>query len=197
MFKFRYAAQCTPFSGMGFVVPFPCGIPCFSGGLFSSEEARWRISPLLFAFDTDPQKVVFVAADRAATPKPRAELVPAQVVMKAVCMSAATVANHAVGQFVRNLEAQDDVEADDAATEVAAADDAQLAAARERAMADVAAMLRALREGLAEQEATDRAAAGRADADEDEDEAGKPVADTEWELVHEMSVEALPIHVSC
>merc|ERR1719329_591286 len=133
---------------MGIVVPFPCGIPCFCGGLFSSEETRWRIFPVFFVFDIDPQKVALVPPDQAEVVNPQAELVPTQVMMKAVCMAAPTISNHAVCQYARTLGEEGDKEVDSASSD----DGARLAEARERAMADVAAMLRALREELAEQE---------------------------------------------
>lgn len=167
-----------------FVVPLPCGIPWLTGGIFSSEAARRRAFPLSFVLDAASHKVVLATADRAARPKPQAELIPTQVVMHAApsCVAAASPE-----------VADDKLESPQAEGEV------QLTAARERAMADVAATLRALRAEVAEQEATDRAAAEeqRVGSDGDEDAETESMAETEWEVISEASVEAFPIHASC
>jgi len=172
-----------------FVVPLPCGIPWLTGGVFSSEAARRRILPLSFFLDTASQKMVLAAADRAGRPKPQAELVPTQVVMQASCISVPPVASPAVDCQPENLEFPEE---------------AQLTAARERAMADVAATLRALREEVAEQEAIRSRAVDeerREEEDycdfENDDEDGESAAETEWEVVSESCVDAFAIHANC
>lgn len=169
-----------------FVVPLSCGIPWLAGGLFSSEAACQRTFPLSFVLDAASQKVV-----------PQAEIIPAQVVMQAPCVSAPRVATLAADRKLGDLEAGHEADADGASKEAAAVE-VQLTVAREKAMADVRAMLCSLREEVAEQEATDRAAAaGRADSDGDENGEADSLAETEWEVVPEASVEAFPMHASC
>lgn len=174
-----------------FVVPLPCGISWLAGGLFSSEAGRRRIFSLSLVFDANAQKAVFAAADRGARPNPQAGLIPRQLVMQANRAPAPVVGSLAVDREVRSHEAEDKADTDGGASE------AQLGAAREKAMADVAATLRALREDVAEQEAADRAAAESFASGGYEDGEAESVAETEWEVVLEVSLEAFPIHANC